>query len=990
VRQLGANSDAGAYFPAGANGRPGRNGGNHGLPPDVTDFTGRGEALRTLDSILAQPGPDRPLAAVIEGMPGAGKTALTVHWANRARPDYPDGQLYINLRGQSDQAALTQDEALGQLLILLGMPGPQIPAAGALRRAAYQRRIAGHRLLIVLDNAAGEGQVRGLIPRAPGPLAVITSRNHLRDFARQPRSLTIKLGVLSPDEAVDLLTVIIGERRAADEPGAVKGLAEVCGYLPLALRIAAANLAADPHAPISDAVTDLETDRLSALTLQHDPAITVRTALGQSYRSLDRLLQRVFRLLGLFAGHDITADAAAALFGAYPEEAESLLTRLRLANLLESSGTGRYRLHDLLHEYAAELAANDQEDLRDQAAGRLLTWYLTTAQETGEFLGQRRRSLAADPQVPRAAADPQDREHRLAWFETERQNLTAAARQAAAAGEHRLAWELADALYDFLSLRSYSSDNLEVHRIGLSAARAAGHLPAQIYMRHHLSMIYRGLGQYPAAAREAGESLALSRKLADVYLGSAVRHNLAQIEYLTGNYGKSLRTAQGALRLRQDIGDLLGEAQTRNLIGRTLQALGRYPEALSSAQQALATRQQIGDRFGEGETLDALARLHRMSGAYSPALECGLQALAIRRELGDRAGEGESLQSLARVYRRQGNYPQAQEYARRALAIMVAVGHARGIAEAHATLGDIYLDSSRDADARRSYESALATRTEIGDQRGIADSQLSLARAYRRSGDHERSLEFARQARDISAAIGDRFGWARALDSEARAYQLMGQYARAAGCAQQALEITRAIGDRRGEGDALDNLSRICHRSGQQEKALEFAGRAFGILDGIGDRRGRAKALDSIARVSLDLARPEAAIDAARRAAETWAELGDRHSMAGTLEVLIRIARAGAPSRAGVPPGPDGPDSPPRAARPRRRARRAGSPHQRVLHSLADGFGGIFDLFGTGRALPPPLPSFEETLAGDVHQVCAAFGLVPGGGPGSPAPGGPS
>jgi tetratricopeptide (TPR) repeat protein len=929
------------------------------LPPDPADFTGRQEALQTLDGILGQSEEDRPHAVIMEGMPGVGKTALTIHWAHTAADAFPDGYLYTDLRGDADLTAPTRDEVLWQILITLGIPGGQIPEAGNGRAQAYQERISGKRILIVLDNVRDEAQVKGLLPLSASSFTVMTSRSHLRQFANDDRVIMLKLGVLTPDEALDLVTTLVGPERVSREPGAAKDLVEICGYLPLALRIIAANLASSPGTELADGVAELERERLSALTLHTDPSITIRTTLDLSYRGLDEELRRTFRLLGLFPGRDITTKAAAALLDSYPEDAEILLAKLRLANLIDETAPGRYRFHDLLRDYARERADNDENPPDRQAAiHRLLTWYLTTARDQGDFLGQRRRRMDG-PRVPRTATHPEDREHRLSWFEAERQNLVAITKQAAEQGEDRLTWELADAVYDFLQLRSYASDNVEVHRLGLAAAQRTGELTAQVYMYHHLSVIHKAMDQYDVAQDEAEKATKAAVRIDDRYFEAAARNNLAEVHYAMGRYDESLRIEEDVLAIRRSIGDQLGEAQTLNSIGRTQQALGRYEEAFQNVHAALAIRREIRDPFGEAETLDTLSRLYRIRSLYHRALECGDEALKIRRERGDRIGEGKSMQSLARVYRRLGLYGRAQEYAEQALEIMKNVGNEHGVAEAYATLGDIYLDSSREYDALDPYEQAMEIRRRIRDSRGISEGLLSLARAHRKLGDVERSLEDGQSALAISKRIGDRFGEARALDSQARAYPLVGEHDKALALARKALRIQRTIGDRRGEGNSLDNMAHIYCWMRRYGPALEFARQAFETLTEDGDRRGQAKALDTIARAQLALRRPDLAIDAARTATETWAELGDKRSLVETLGVLVSIAEG-----RNADPEQSGPAT--------RRARNGRS----LAGAFASGFGGIFDLFGPPEEFDATLPSFESALADAVHEQYAARGLA--------------
>ena len=866
------------------------------VPAGPPNFIGRIDILNDLDSLLSQQPGEQPRTVVIEGMPGIGKTGLAVHWASVKRSEFADGAVFIDLRGFSTDSAINPAEAWRQLLISMGVPAHQIPDDYAARATMYHERLKNRDSLLILDNASGQDQVELLLPATSSPLAIITSRSHFREAEGRGFMRIYQLDVLSPEEATALLTSIIGEQRIQREPGAVKELIDICGYLPLALRIVAANLSRNPDAEISATVQELTAEPLTALSLDEAPNVAVRNTLDLSYRNLDDELKQTFRLLGLFPGRDVTAEAVAALTGTFLETAQASLLKLRLASMLEVSAPGRYRLHDLLHEFARECVSLEEDDAdRFDAIERLLNWYLATARNLGGFLGRRRRGMTGGLPLGNTVADPDDWEMRLEWFEAERQNLVIAVRQADNVGSYSVAWELADALYDFLELRGFGSDNISVHRIGLSAAEHVGNLTAESYMRHHLAVIYRGLGRYDSAIKEAERSLRLNQSLHDRYAEAVVRNNIARIKYVTGDYLESLENAEIALSMRQEIGDRLGEAQTLNSLGRTLRALGRYPEALRVTLEALDIRQGINDHLGEAETLETLARLYRLLGWYEEALNCGNQALEMRRKLGDRLGEGESLQNLARVYRRLGSYSQARDYALRALKIMQDIGHRRGVAEAHATFGDIEVDSARTLDkALSSYRLSLEIRQEIGDQRGISESYLSIARALRKDGNYEESELNSLRSLNISQSIGDRFGEARTYDALARIYQLTGYSSRALDAAEKALEIRKEIGDLRGEGDTLDSIARIHRRTGEYHIALSYAEQAYDILRRIGDRRGQGKALDSIARIQLDEGELAKAIKTIRQAAETWSDIGDQRSLSKTLDLLEEIASFGA------------------------------------------------------------------------------------------------
>jgi tetratricopeptide (TPR) repeat protein len=863
------------------------------LPQATPEFIGRQEILDELDAVLASESADGFPAVVVEGMPGVGKTAVAVHWAAIMAERFPDGALFIDLRGHSSGTALTQAEALRQLLILMGVPDQQIPGDAEVRTAAYQERLAAKKVLLVLDNAQNTSQVDVLLPLPAGSLAVVTSRYRLQELAGTS-FVRVRLEVLPLDDAVALLASFAGEDRISREPGAAKDLAEQCGCLPLALRIAGANLSGRPLSDIASAVRELEQGHLSALAVHDDPSIAIRRTFGLSYENLPDEQRRLFMLLGIFQGRSAAAEASAALLGATVEATQVLLTKLQFANLIEEVAPGRYRLHDLLREYARERAAAEiAEPEQRLAVRRLISWYLTTARERGRFLERHPWGSAGYPPKMRRPADPAGWHGRMAWFETERENIVAVTRQAQAIGADHLAWELADVLYDFLQLCGYTGDNMTVHQLGLAAAQQLGNTHAEVRMRQHLAVIERELGRHDAALEQTDQVIRLSRELADHRSESAALNNLARIEYSTGRYFEALSTAQAALRIRQAAGDRMGEAQTLNTLGWTQRALGRYTDALRDTLAALDIRQEMADRLGEAGTIESLARLYRVIGWYEEAAKCGQSALEKRRALGDRLGQGESLQNLARVYRRLGLYAQARNYALEALDITQEIGYRRGIADSYAALGDIQLDSAIDADALENYRAALRIREEIGDQRGTSAARQSMARLYRKGADYPQALSNAYLSMEISGRIGDRYNESRAADSLARTYLLTHDHARASDFAGRALRIREEIGDCRGEGDTVDLIARVYRAMGQYGRAMDRGRRSYQIQQHIGYRRGQAKALETIARTELAMNDLDGAIKTARHAAGIWADLGDQRSLGNILDVFETIARTG-------------------------------------------------------------------------------------------------
>ncbi|WP_067140004.1 AfsR/SARP family transcriptional regulator [Microtetraspora malaysiensis] len=361
------------------------------LPVGTYGFTGRADAIEALDEALAgdHGGTGGPVAlTVIAGPAGVGKTALGVHWAQRIMHRFPNGQLYLNLRGYSAEPRLRPLEALTALLRALGTPPQRMPSDTAQAAALYRSLMAGRRMLVLLDNAASAEQVRPLLPGTLGCLVVVTSRNRLSGLIVREGARRITLDVLTPAEARELFVSFLGERRVTAEPEAVAEVAELCGRLPLALRIAATHLADRPLRRIADYAAELaEGNRLAALEISGDSGTAVRAALDESYETLAPEERRMFRLLGIAPGTDFTMETAAAASDRSTEQTVRLLDRLAAAHLLDERVAGRFAFKDLVRLYAqAQARAEDSDDERGEAVRRVYRWYLSGAESAADLL----------------------------------------------------------------------------------------------------------------------------------------------------------------------------------------------------------------------------------------------------------------------------------------------------------------------------------------------------------------------------------------------------------------------------------------------------------------------------------------------------------------------------------------------------------------------------------------------------------------------------
>ncbi|HEY7488128.1 MAG TPA: tetratricopeptide repeat protein [Streptosporangiaceae bacterium] len=863
------------------------------LPLDVPDFTGRRDAIAKLDALVdVRKSDSSSMIVTITGMPGVGKTALAVHWSHRMAGRFQDGHLFIDLRGYSERAALSPVEALGQALRALGVPGPRIPADPDEAAALYRTQLAVREMLVVLDDAASSRQVQPLIPGNSSCLVVVTSRTDLGGLVARAGARTVPLDVLPATEALDLVRAVAGRERTEAEPEAAKELIQLCARLPLALRIAAANLAIRPQQSVADTVRALSHgDRLSRLAIGEDLAGAVGATFGLSYRGLSDELRRAFRLVGLIDGPTFTSDATGALLAVTPEAGGQLLRRLEEANLLQAVRHDRYRLHELLREYARQRAADADDPLVQEAAlQRFATWYLSTAQQAGRFLDRYRRTIRQElTEPPPENVDPVERKEHMNWFALERANLIAVIRQAARYGWDQLTWELADAVYDFLELRRHSIDNLEVHRLGLEAAEHEHQHLAQFFMRHHLAASHRELGQYQLAFAEAERAYDISKRIQDRYGEASALDNLARIDYHIGEYKEALNTAQQALRIRRDIGDRHGQAATLDTLSVVHRRLSQYQDAWNQADAALVIHRDIGDLRGEGETLDNLARIYKGWGRHHQALDYAERALAIRRTFGDRHGESETLALLGTLHLWLGRFPLAQEYVDGALKICreIADRHGEGRALEHLSVIRRRLGQYKQA-VRLALE-ALDTLQELGDPYGEAQALIAVSRAQRRIGLHRESIKDAERALSICRKIGDRSNEGVVLDALAGAHRKLGNTRLALELGENSLAILREIGDRRGQGLALDTLCKVHLRRGEHGLALQFAREALAVEAEVQDDYGRSVTLNAMGRIHADLRQYEEALACMNRALTLKRELGDVHGVTITFRRLAEL-----------------------------------------------------------------------------------------------------
>jgi tetratricopeptide (TPR) repeat protein len=714
------------------------------LPADPRGFTGRCVELVALDRLLpglrlvGGGGQDGTVVAAICGTAGVGKTALAVRWAHRAAGRFPDGQLYVNLRGYDPEQPVTPADALAGFLSACGLPGREIPLDPAERAARFRTEIAGRRMLVLLDNAATVDQVRPLLPGTPSCLTLVTSRDPLAGLVARDGAHRIDLDLLPLADAIGLLCVLVGARVAA-EPAAAADLAGQCARLPLALRIAAELAATRATVPLARLVEELadQRRRLALLDAAGDARTAIRAVFSWSYQHLPPGAARAFRRLGLHPGPDIDPYAAAALIGKPVPIAEWLLDALARANLLQPAGPGRYGMHDLLRAYAAGLASpRDTASERRAALVRLADHYLATAGAAIDALhpaDQPRRPRVPPPDVPVPPVD--DPAAARAWLAAERPNLLAIAASSVAHGRPASTVRLAAVVFRYLDSSGCYDDALTMHGLAREAAQQLSDAAAEAHALNNLGTVYWRQGGYQRAAEHYLQALALFRGLGDRYGEARTLGNLGTVYWRQGGYRRAEEHYRQALALFRDLRDRCGEARTLGNLGTVYWRHGSLRRAEEHYLQALGLFRELGDRHGEADSLTNLGAIYWRQNRHRHAEDHHRRALHLYRALGDRATEAEALTNLGLVYRRQGRYQQAEYHHQQAVSRYRELGDRAGEVDALNGLAEAAQAAGRPAQALARHHAALGIASETGNRYEQARAHVGLGRAHHATGD---------------------------------------------------------------------------------------------------------------------------------------------------------------------------------------------------------------------------------------------------------------
>ena len=651
------------------------------LPAAVARFAGRSGELGVLAGLaeeVASGAGGTVVISAIGGMAGVGKTALAVLFTHRVAGLFPDGQLYVDLRGFGPSGdPVPPARVVREFLGALGVAPRAVPADVDAQAGLYRSVLAGKRVLVVLDNARDAAQVRPLLPGSAGCLVVVTSRSQLAGLAAVEGARLLPLGLLTEQEARELLAGRLGAGRVEAEAEAVTELIGLCARLPLALAITAARAAARPEHPLEALAAELRAagGPLDALDAG-EPTASVRAVFSWSYRQLSPAAARLFRLLGIHPGPDISAPAAASLAGVEPAQARHLLAELARAHLVAEHAIGRYAFHDLLRAYAAEQArALDGDAARRAAVGRALDHYLHTAHAAAVLVNPSHTSLRIAPPEPGVTSEHLvGQRQALAWFEAEHHVLLAAA-LAAGTGFERHAWQLPLAIGDYLDAGGHWHELAAVARNGLDAATRLGEVGGQAAAHRVLAGAHAQLARYDLAHAHLADSLELYRRLGDQAGQAIVHRTVAWVSDLQERYAETLGHCERALVLFQAVGDQVEQARTLATIGWCHAHLGGHREAREFCQRALALLRERGHRLYQAGIWDTLGYVEHQSGDHVAAVACYERALAMFRDFGDRYCQATVLAHLGDTRHAAGQSQEARRAWQEAVAILDALHH---------------------------------------------------------------------------------------------------------------------------------------------------------------------------------------------------------------------------------------------------------------------------------------------------------------------------
>jgi len=785
------------------------------LPTDIVGLVGRATVANHVSDLLTS-GAQRNATpiVVLSGLPGVGKTALATHIAHRLRPRFPDGQLYVNLRGYARAEPVTPADVLARFLRALGLAPDLVPLDVDEQSVLYRSMLADKRVLVVLDNANAAEQVRPLLPAEPGCAVLVTSRDSLSGLTAIEGATRFTLDALSTTDAISLLGSAIGDIRVVAEPTAAQELARLCGHLPLALRIAAANLSARNEISLSGYVAELQQgNRLAALAVEGDEQTAVRAAFDLSYSLLPQEAALLFRRLALVPGPDFTAYVAASLVDTGLGRAEQLLGQLLAASLVQDIGFQRYQLHDLMRYYAVQRGeAEDSPAARDTALERLHSLYFQATSAASNIIEPVRDPPAGPAHLPDVVLPEfADRAVASAWIEQEDRNLHAVVNHAAENGPNPYAWHIADAMTSPLALAPRFGEWVTVSQTGLRAATQAGDREGEAIMAVSLGHAYNTVGQMELAIETLGRALELYQEL-DVPRMRLVCHHTLGVSFLwTGRLTPAVEHLTAALELSTRLNYAYYRNSAVHGLGMAHRYLGELDTALEHLTQSLKFGAENGDPYGQATWRFSLGLTYRDLGRFDEAVEQLAETLDTYEQIDNDFGISRCLIGLASTYAEQERTETALTTARRGLLLARQVKHRRTEVDALNLLGGLHVELDELAEAEKNFRAALVAAESMGPYMfGRIEAKIGLAAVAGRLSDWDTARQHAGSAMAAVRASGFRLHEATALLSLAH--------------------IDQATGDIDAAARRCDAVLAVCRKTGQRA----WAQRARKMLDGIG------------------------------------------------------------------------------------------------------------------------------------------------------------
>jgi tetratricopeptide (TPR) repeat protein/DNA-binding SARP family transcriptional activator len=802
---------------------------------DIPTFTGRDDELRgLLDAVQATiEGPPRAIAIhAVNGMAGVGKTVLSVHAAHRFADRFPDGNLFLELYGHTPgQASVPPGAALDSLLRAAGVDPTAIPPKLEDRARLWRDRMAGKKILLVLDDAADEEQVRPLLPGTAGSLVLITTRRRLPAL---DGVLPLTLDVLPHAQAVALLVRLAGLETERHDEHAVAEIVARCGYLPLAITLAGAQLRNHPRWTARYLADLLATEHDRLENLQAGDR-SVAAAFSMSFRHLPVEQQHLFRLLGVHPGPEIDAHAAAALADGSLREVRRWLVALHTNHLIQESAPDRYQLHDLVRAYARTLAADLEPGDQQHALHRVLSYYCHIVQTASTQLPALHTArivpvATAPTDMPRmdTAAEAQ------AWLTAELPTLTACIQLAAAGADEQQAIHLAAALHSFLQLNDYNEQALHIHQTALTAAVTVGDQLAQANALADVGRAKVCRREFEAAVHDLTYALDLFTELGDRLGQANVLNNLGQAQHRQGELDAAVRNLTHALDLFTELGDRLGQANVRNNLGRVQYHRSEFDAAVRNLTHALDLFTELGDRLGQANVHNDLGHVQYQLGEYETAIHNHSHALDLFTALSYQSGQADSFNDLGRLQSQLGDNDTAVRNLTHALTLYTTLGDRMGQANVLDDLGRVQHELGDDDTAVHNLTRALHSYTAMGVRMGQANVLTNLGRVRHHHCDYETATHNFTRSLELYTALGDRDGVAETLNNLG---DLTLDYPDAGdphAYFSRALMIARDIGTTVREAHALAGQARCLLRIADTNQAIALLREAHSLYQSLG------------------------------------------------------------------------------------------------------------------------------------------------------------